>query len=78
MCEVSVQLREVGSNPFDLNTLNTKIWMLGLGHQPDILTNNSEPCLKDAKGDGEAVEQVIWKQEKGVDHQEPESRTGQK
>jgi len=56
MCEVSVQLREVGSNPFDLNT---KIWMLGLGHQPDILTNNSEPCLKDAKGDGEAVEQVI-------------------
>jgi len=56
MCEVSVQLREVSSNPFDLNT---KIWMLGLGHQPDILTNNSEPCLKDAKGDGEAVEQVI-------------------
>jgi len=59
MCEVSVQLREVGSDQFDLNTLNTKIWMLGLGHQPDILTNNSEPCLKDAKGDGEAVEQVI-------------------
>jgi len=26
---------------------------------PDILTNNSEPCLEDAKGDGEAVEQVI-------------------
>jgi len=39
---------------------------------PDILTNNSEPCLEDAKGDGEAVEQVIWKQEKSVDHQEPE------
>ena len=40
---------------------------------PDILTNNSsEPCLEDAKGDGEAVEQVIWEQEKGVDHQVPE------
>ena len=32
----------------------------------------SEPCLEDTKGDGEAVEQVIWKEEKCVDYQEPE------
>ena len=45
---------------------------------PDIwLSDNSEPCLEDAKGDGEAVEQVIWEQEKSVDHQEPEVRAGQ-
>ena len=37
----------------------------------------SEPCLEDTKGDGEAVEQVIWEQEKSVDHQEPEVRAGQ-
>ena len=32
----------------------------------------SEPCSEDTKGDGEAVEQVIWKEEKCVDYQEPE------